>query len=187
MENNDLLIFFKALADANRLKIVGLLARRSHTVEELAALLNLGASTVSHHLSRLSEAGLVTATARSYYNYYELKQERIEQTAQLLLAKDTLTALAETVENATPDDNIVNRYLLPNGKLKTIPAQQKKLHAVLRHIVRDFEPGKRYTEKEVNEMLARYHDDTASLRRELISTRLMARESGGSAYWRTDE
>ena len=52
-ENNNILNFVKALADANRLKIVGLLARRPYSGEELAALLDLKPSTVSHHLSKL--------------------------------------------------------------------------------------------------------------------------------------
>ena len=57
--SDELLQFFKALADANRLKMVGLLAQHPRSGEELAALLDLKASTVSHHLSRLAGAGLV--------------------------------------------------------------------------------------------------------------------------------
>jgi len=47
--NSQLLAFFKALADENRLKIVGLLAQREFSVEELAETLSLGVSTTSHH------------------------------------------------------------------------------------------------------------------------------------------
>lgn len=186
-EDNTLLKFFKAMADANRLKIVGLLARQPYTVEQLASMLGLGASTVSHHLSKLSDAGLVTATARSYYNYYQLKTEVIDQRVNSLLDKETWLALAnDDVEEDTQERTTVSHYLLPDGRLKTIPSQRKKLHAVLRHILRDFEPGRRYSEKEVNQILARYHDDTASLRREMIGARLMDREAGGGAYWRID-
>lgn len=187
-ENSELLIFFKALADANRLKIVGLLARQSYTVEQLAAMLGLGASTVSHHLSKLAEAGLVTATAQSYYNYYHLQTGQMEQMARRLLAPEALPATAAGVETGADavDRKIVSDYLLPDGKLKTIPAQRKKLLAVLRHVVQAFEPGRRYSEKEVNEILARYHEDTASLRRELVGYRLMEREGGGGDYWRTE-
>ena len=67
----------------------------------------------------------------------------------------------------------------------TIPAQRKKLLAVLGHIVTDFEPGVFYPEKEVNEILARYHEDTASLRRELVGARLMDRKEG--VYWRMED
>ena len=68
--SEELLSFYKALADANRLKIVGLLAGQSYSVEELAALLGLRPSTVSHHLAKLAEAGLVSARTESYYSVY---------------------------------------------------------------------------------------------------------------------
>ena len=55
--SEELVTFFKALADSSRLKIVGLLAEKSYSVEELAELLNLKASTVSHHLAKLSRWG----------------------------------------------------------------------------------------------------------------------------------
>jgi biotin operon repressor len=184
-EGDELLTFFKALADANRLKIVGLLAKQSYTVEQLAALLGLGASTVSHHLSKLSEAGLVTATAHSYYNYYQLETGQIEEMARRLLSAESLPAVAGEVDANAYDRKVVNDYLQPDGRLKTIPSQRKKLLVVLRHIAQDFQPDRRYTEKEVNEILKRYHDDTASLRRELVGSKLMAREGGGGDYWRT--
>ena len=185
-ENNELLAFFKALADANRLKIVGLLARQSYTVEQLADMLGLGASTVSHHLSKLAEAGLVSATARSYYNDYRLETGRLEQMARRLLATETFPAVAAGVDASASDRKIVSDYLLPGGELKTIPSQRKKLLAILRYIVQAFEPGRHYSEKEVNEILARYHADTASLRRELVGSKLMARAGGGGDYWRVD-
>lgn len=183
---NDLLTFFKALADANRLKIVGLLAQQPYTVEQIAAILGLGASTVSHHLSRLAEAGLVSATAQSYYNVYRLHTDRVEEMARRLLSTETLPAAATGVDRSAYDQKILRDYLHPDGSLKTIPSQRKKLLAVLRHIANAFEPGRRYPEKEVNEILSRFHEDTASLRRELISENFMARTTSGEEYWRVD-
>jgi predicted transcriptional regulator len=185
-DSDDLLIFFKALADANRLKIVGLLARQAYTVEQLSAMLGLGASTVSHHLSKLAEAGLVTATAKSYYNYYRLETGKMEDMAKHLLKTENLPDVAGGVDLDAYDRKVIKDYLLPDGRLKTIPSQHKKLLAVLRHICNDFQPGKRYSEKEVNNILSYYHEDTASLRRELVGARLMAREGGGGDYWRID-
>lgn len=185
-ENDALLSFFKALADANRLKIVGLLAKQSYTVEQLAAMLGLGASTVSHHLSKLSEAGLVKATAQSYYNYYHLETGQMEEMARRLLTVEGLPSIPAEVDQDAVDRKKLQNFLLPDGRLKTIPAQRKKLLIVLRHLVKNFEPGVRYNEKQVNEILARYHEDTASLRREMIGSGLMAREGGGRDYWRID-
>jgi predicted transcriptional regulator len=185
-DQNDLLLFFKALADSNRLKIVGLLARESYTVEQLAAILGLGASTVSHHLSKLAEAGLVSATAQSYYNYYRLETAKMERMAQHLLKTESLPDVTGDVDIDAYDRKVVGDYLLPDGRLKTIPSQRKKLQAVLRYIVNDFEPDRHYTEREVNQILGRYHEDTASLRRELVGAKLMAREGDGGSYWRIE-
>ncbi len=69
--------------------------------------------------------------------------------------------------------------------MKTIPAQRKKLEAVLRHVARAFEPGQRYPEKQVNELLSAFHEDTATLRRELVGYGLMKREHG--EYWRSED
>jgi hypothetical protein len=179
-----LLSFFKALADANRLKIVGLLAGEEYTVEQLAEILHLRASTVSHHLSRLAMAGLVSARAESYYNFYRLETVELERMARSLLSPETLPGVASGIDRSAYDQKVVADYLLPGGGLKTIPAQRKKLEVLLHHIVQDFESGARYNEKQVNEILSRFHEDTATLRRELVGCRLLAREAG--AYWRVE-
>jgi len=182
--SSELLRFFKALADSNRLKILGLLAQESLSVEQLAEILHLSPSTVSHHLSKLSEAGLVSATARSYYNIYQLEQKNLENLAQRLLKLDTLPSMASGIDLDAYDRKVISDYLQPNGRLKTIPAQRKKLEAVLRYLIEQFEPGRKYTEHEVNEILARFHSDSASLRRELIDAQLLGRSKDGREYWR---
>jgi len=181
--NDELLAFFKALADANRLKIVGLLAQHPYSGEELAALLGLKASTISHHLSRLAEVGLVSARAEGYYSVYQLEEAALQKTRLLFSHKD-LVSVAAGVDVDAYDRKVIRDFTLPDGSLKDIPAQRKKLEAILRYVVRSFEPGTRYSEKQVNKILSRYHNDTASLRRELVGTKLMEREGGGGEYWR---
>jgi DNA-binding HxlR family transcriptional regulator len=177
-----LLAFFKALADANRLKIVGLLAQKPYSVEQLAAMLHLRPSTVSHHLARLSESGLVSGRAESYYNVYELETETLRSIAQSLLSSEALPAVAANVDMDAYNRKVLADFLLPDGRLKSIPAQRKKLEAVLRHIAGAFQSGQRYTEKQINDLLSRFHEDTATLRRELIGYRILAR--AGGEYWK---
>jgi DNA-binding HxlR family transcriptional regulator len=184
---DNLLAFFKALADENRIKIVGLLSQSSYTVEQLAELLRLRPSTVSHHLSRLAEAGLVRARAESYYNVYELQTGALEDLARSLLAGESLPAAAADVDLGAYDRKVVADFTTPDGRLKTIPAQRKKLEVILRHVVQAFERDQRYTEAQVNEILSRFHKDTASLRRELVGSHLLRRDSSGGAYWRPPE
>ena len=183
----ELLSFYKALADANRLKIVGLLAGRGYSVEELAALLDLRPSTVSHHLAKLAEAGLVSARTESYYNVYQLEEQALAERTRRLLSREDFTTAVAHLDLDSYDRKVIADYSRRDGSLKTIPAQRKKLQAVLRYVVKAFEPGKRYTERRVNEVLRHYHEDTASLRRELVGFGLMEREGGGGVYWRTEE
>jgi len=184
---DEVLKFFKSLADANRLKILGLLAQEDLSVEQLAVMLNLRPSTVSHHLSKLSEAGLVSAKAMSYYNIYQFENKTLEAMAQHLLSKENLSAIAVDVDLDAYDRKVVSYYSLPDGQLKTIPAQRKKLEAILGYISQDFESGTRYNERQVNEILEKYHPDTATLRQELIGAGILARSSGGKEYWSSEE
>ncbi len=185
-ESPELVSIFKALADASRLKIVGLLAQQPYTVEQLAALLELKPPTVSHHLAKLAEVGLVSAKAEGYYNVYRLEKEALSGNMQRIFSMEQMASVTAEVDLEAFDRKVVKDFSLPDGRLKTIPAQRKKLEAILRHLVRAFEPGQRYSEKQVNEILARYHEDTASLRRELVGSKLMERAGGGGDYWRVD-
>jgi predicted transcriptional regulator len=183
--NAELVAVFKALADANRLKIIGLLARQPYSVEQLAALLNLKPPTVSHHLAKLSEVGLVGAKAEGYYSMYYLEESALKKT-RLLFSKQDLSAAVADMDMDAYDRKVVKDYSLANGRLKTLPAQRKKLDAILRYVVKSFDPGRRYGEKEVNDILGRFNNDTATLRRELVGSGLMRREGGGGDYWRVE-
>jgi hypothetical protein len=79
----------------------------------------------------------------------------------------------------------VMRDFLEDGRLKTIPRQRKKREVILRHLARQFEERHDYSEAEVNETLERYHEDVATLRRELISYALLTRSGG--VYQRTGQ
>lgn len=181
--SEDLLLFFKALADASRLKIIGLLAQRGYSVEELAALLGLKAPTVSHHLARLSQVGLVSARAEGYYSIYRLDRAALEAAARELFSNEKMTGVVAAVDLDAYKHKVLADFMLADGRLKSIPAQRKKLEIVLQYVVKGFDPGVKYTEKQVNDRLARFHEDTATLRRELVGYGLMRREGGGAHYW----
>lgn len=181
----ELLNFFRALADANRLRIVGLLAQQPSTVEGLAAALNLGASTVSHHLSKLAKAGLVSARTDGHYYIYSLQTDALQAMAQRLLSVEELPRLSVDANLDAYDRKVLANFLDDEGRIKAFPAQEKKFQAILRHVVRAFEPGRRYTEKQVNEILRNYNEDTAYLRRGLVEYHLMERQGGGGEYWKT--
>lgn len=182
----ELLEFFKALADANRLKIIGLLASQPLTVEQMAEMLHLRPSTVSHHLQSLGHAGLVSARAEGYYSIYYLEAGVIEKMAQRLLQHETLHSAAAEVDLDAYDRKVIANFTTPDGRIRILPAQRKKLEAILRYVLRDFKLGVHYPEKQVNEILAHYHPDTATLRRELVEYKLLLRAGGGGVYWRPE-
>jgi len=178
-----LLEFFKVLADEKRLQIVGLLARQDYSVEEMAAILDLSSATVSHHLRRLVEAGLVQASADQHYHVYSLQIESLRQTAQQLLSRDTWEEPAGDLDLDAYDRKVLRDYMDANtGRLKQIPGQWKKREAILRYLVEQFETNRQYPEREVNEIIGRLHDDYATLRRALVDSQRLARDH--EVYWR---
>jgi predicted transcriptional regulator len=183
---DELLEFFKALADGNRLRILGLLSRQPLTVEQMAEMLQLRPSTVSHHLQYLAHVGLVSARAVSYYNVYRLEDGALENMAKRLLAQSTLSEAAADVDMDAYDRKVIANFTAPDGRIKAFPAQRKKLEAILRYALRSFQPGVRYSEAQVNQMLEQFNDDTATLRRELVGYGWLKREGGGRDYWRPE-
>jgi hypothetical protein len=178
-----LLEFFKVLADEKRLQIVGLLARQEYSVEELAAILDLSSPTVSHHLRRLVKAGLVQARADQHYHVYSLQLQTLRDMSQQILSQDKLQETTEHLDLDAYDRRVLRDYM-EDGRLKQIPRQWKKREVILRYLVEQFEWDQRYTEREVNEIISRTHDDFATLRRQLIDSRRMARER--DVYWRIE-
>lgn len=183
VQTTELLQFFKALADPSRLKIVGLLAQQELSVEQLAAMLDLRPSTISHHLSRLSKIGLVEARAEGYYSIYSLQTDVLRGLSERLLAQGTFEEAAATVDVDAYDRKVLKAFVGADGRIKQFPSQFKKMKVLLRYVVQVFEPEVEYTEKQVNTLLSEFNDDTATLRRELVEEGLLAREGGGGKYW----
>ncbi|HTC86057.1 MAG TPA: metalloregulator ArsR/SmtB family transcription factor [Candidatus Acidoferrum sp.] len=182
--DRDLLVTLKALSDASRLRIVGLLAARPYAVEELADDLHLAPGTVVHHLKRLSAAGLVESRPRRPYVEYSLKIDRLQSVGRML---DVMERASEERESLPgPDGEAlpafeakVLRSFIVDGRLESIPAQEKKRLVVLAYLRdRCFPEDRGYPEKEVNQRLGLYNRDVAALRRYLVDTKLMTRAAG---------
>ena len=175
-----LLAFFKAMANESRLRIVGLLAERERSVQELAALLELKEPTVSHHLAALKALGLVSARPEGVVRWHALRLETLTTLNRSLLDPQGGVALAQEPDDAW-ETKVLAGYLDAQGRLSAIPASRRKRLIVLKWLARQFQPARRYREAEVNEILQRRHWDCATLRRELVGYGMMARERG--VYW----
>ncbi|MBD2346436.1 DUF2087 domain-containing protein [Anabaena subtropica] len=187
-----LLQFFKVLADESRLKILGILANQECSVEELAALMQLKEPTVSHHLARLKELNLVTMRPEGNSRIYQLDGEVLQSISKEILSPEKIASLMEDVNTEAWESKVLKHYLEIDlnstakvQRLKEIPSSRKKRLVILKWLVSKFELGINYSEREVNDILNHYHPDYATLRRELISYKLMQRENG--VYWRLAE
>ena len=61
------------------------------------------------------------------------------------------------------------------------------MRVLVRYVLPSFTHGVRYSEKRVNEILSKFSEDTARLRRWLVELGTMNREGGGGKYWRVDD
>jgi DNA-binding HxlR family transcriptional regulator len=181
----DLLRALKALSDASRLRIIGLLAERPMAVGELADALSLTPATAVHHLGRLREAGLVEARARRPFVEYSLRAGALTQVGRQLDAAGRAGA-EQPAMALGPDgalrpayDAKVLRACIADGRVTQIPLDEKKRLLLLRYLAESlFSPGERYPKRKVNARLATMHEDVGSLRHYLVGARIMEREAG---------
>jgi len=176
---SEVLNFIKAMSSAERLRVVGVLARGRVTQAEIAEQLHLPVKDVFDHLSFLAHAGIVNEMD----GVYDLNEKGIESLARGEFAgkRPAYEAKDEKKEDVR---KVLKTFLNADGTLKQLPPMGNKLVIILNFIVDAFEFGANYTEKEVNTILRRFHVDTAALRRYLVDNGLMAREGDGSRYWR---
>jgi predicted transcriptional regulator len=176
-----LVVLGRALADPTRIRILGLLADRPMYGQELAKALDVTAPTISHHLSPLVMAGLVRVRRENSYHYYELSSEGLEHLAESAQHIASLIFPNNPLPPRSEERARVLATFIQDGRLVSIPAQYKKRRYVMEELARSFEWGHLYDEKEVNAILKTFHEDFASLRREMIDQRIMMREDG--RYW----
>jgi hypothetical protein len=179
-----LLRFFKALAHESRLRLLGFVAQRERSVQELAGLLGLSEPTTSHHLALLHQAGLVGLRVEGNLHWYVFDPSKLAPLAKSLLARQDVTQWSGTARTDAPD-RLIQNYLEPDGRLRLIPAARKKRYPVLAWLANHFDFDRRYREAEVNQILQTRHWDSATLRRELVGYRMLTREKG--VYWRLPE
>jgi excisionase family DNA binding protein len=130
-----------------------------YTAAEVAGILRMNLQVIQRKL----QAGEIPA--------YRIGREwRIER-AQLM---SWLEQRSNQRPRATPD-----RFFEPDGRLRALPAQRSKREGIYDRIVAAFEPDRTYKETELNAILRRFHDDVATIRRELIATKRLIRTTRG--------
>jgi len=179
-----LLSLFKILADDTRLRMVGMLAEKPCSVDELAGRLKLKAPTVSHHLKRLKQVNLVSMERDQNTHLYRFEADALQAVSKDILSLETVAAPEDQQTRVSWQEKVLQTFIV-EGKLVKIPGSRKKREVILNWLVQQFEQGRQYPEKEVNAILRNFHEDVATLRREMIGYHLLARES--QVYWRREQ
>ena len=161
------------LAEPARLRVASALILGATSVDELVPATGLPVRDIEKALARLSAGGLLVRDG----SHYRFLTEELTAAARTAAHERDARELAEA-----PEGSDVLRRFVKGGRLESIPAARSKLRVVLDYLAQDFEPGRRYSEREVNELLKRHHDDVASLRRYLVDEEFM--ERAGGEYWR---
>ncbi len=181
MTQEDALKLFKCLSDTSRLRIVQALNQGEMYTELLAERLDLTPSTVSFHMKKLEEAGLIISRKEQYYTVYSLNREVLEKTIY-----ETAVSEPEQVDEQQKREEEYRRKVIraffEYGKLRAIPVQRKKKIICYEQIAEQFEPGRVYEEKEVNEIISPIHEDYCTIRRDMISEGIFRRD--GNRYIR---
>jgi hypothetical protein len=169
------------LAEPDRLRALATVALGANSLPDVAEYAGLDPKSAAKAISRLVAGGLVEGGSGEGYR----------------VSYQTLRAAArppaDESEPAEESGNDVLRRFIHKGRLLAMPAAHGKRLVVLDHLAGLFEPGRRYPEPEVNELLGRYHPDYAMLRRYLVDDGFLDRAdepapSGTRSvkvYWRT--
>lgn len=184
--------FFKALADADRVRLIGLLAEREYSLPELSTVMQIDAPTVTQHLNAMREVGLVNLRNTRDVHSYWLNDGVLKRFKQAV----------NTIEQAPPPpappadtswvdalgvDAEAREILLAHTDgqhLKRVPTKAKKFSVIIAWLATRFEMGRTYTEQEINAVLREHNEDYAILRRGLVDEGFFEREANGRTYWR---
>jgi hypothetical protein len=182
----DQIAALKTLTDATRLRIVGLLAAGPATVEGVVDVLGIRRSEAVRQLGLLRAMDVVRGGDGTPF---EIRLDTLQGLGRALddlhRAAEGREAAALSLETGLPAEEAkVLRAFIVDGRLASIPASEKKRRVILRYLrERCFPEDRDYPEKEVNQRLALFNRDVASLRRYLVDSKLMTRDAG--VYRRT--
>ena len=161
----------KLLADQTRLEILNILLKEDSYVEKIACELSLTPATICYHLKKMESAGVVNCSRSQFYIIYSLNREIFDKPLYELIKKEE-----QVVDTEEKYKKEVISHFFKYGRLTQIPTQRKKREIVLAEILKQFDFDREYDEKEVNEIILRYHEDFCTIRREIIAFGMMTRD-----------
>jgi hypothetical protein len=162
------------LAEEDRLRVLAAVVLGSATIDQIVTATGIDTERAAKALGRLRSGGLVEQADGSPGTFRVMPE---------VLKESVREAVPEPDPADEKETDPVLRAFMKEGRLTSIPATHSKRLVVLDRIAQEFEPGRRYPERDVNDALAAFHPDYAALRRYLVDEGFLNRESG--FYWRT--
>lgn len=157
------------LAEADRRRVFAALILGARTLPEVASAAGLAAGEAAAAVQKLVAGGLVTTDGQRQ------RYEAVEG------AFKSAMRIERKVSSGRGDG--AGSYFR-RGRLLAIPEEADVRARVLSVIAEAFEPGRSYTEAQVNARCAEWHDDWAGLRRALVDEGHFTRDRGGTLYQR---
>ncbi|ASF39167.1 ArsR family transcriptional regulator [Halobacillus halophilus] len=179
MQLDKMVAFHKAAGDPTRLRIIALLRQGPLHGQAIAGKLGLRPPTITHHLKKLKDTGMVYSRRDKNTIYFYLDEKKLTFMAEAVtrIGDENVKADKEWQVTEKEERQILQNFITVDGKLKQMPSQLKKRVVILAYYVKAFQPGKTYEEKEVNEYIQTFFEDYATVRREWIMHHFMYREN----------
>lgn len=167
--------FLRVALDPHRLAVLGLAAAGPIDIEEAAHRLSITVGQVRRAVSRLVEVGLLDSNL-------SLDRSLLRSLAASLPEEEAVASVVLDGPWTDEEKDILSRFF-SGTRLTEIPAPHGRRRVILERIAQEFEPGVRYSEREINSILQTFHPDYAALRRYLVDEGFLARADG--SYWRS--
>ncbi|NJM08110.1 DUF2087 domain-containing protein [Candidatus Gracilibacteria bacterium] len=182
-ERRELLMSVQALLTLDALRIVAALVDGPRPRHELAALIKQPADSGRGALARLNLLDIVITDQFGDDFVCTLNQQRLYELNGMLqrLSKDLLAEKTPTPADAlelAEEDRRILRSCFRGDQLIELPtmSNQRRLQLVLGWLASLFDPTQSYHEREVNTIIKRHHEDSASLRRYLVEYGYLTRD-----------
>jgi DNA-binding transcriptional ArsR family regulator len=177
MQLDRMVNFHKVMGDVTRLRILSVLNEKSLCGMEIAERIGVTTATISHHMQKLKEVGVVYERRDKNTIYYYLDTKTLKRKAASIMSMIERTS--EEDEKAMKEkEKVIKNFFTADMKLKSIPSQRKKKKIVFEKILEGLEIGKDYSEQEMNEYIQNFHEDYCTIRREFIINHYFHRQDG---------
>lgn len=147
--------------------------------QEIAEQLDISTSTIRNHRFKLKEKKKQALYFIAVMNQLERRNKKMQTDELNIHNYDERFDIQDKEKQ-----KVLKTFLNEDGKIESIPRKAKSKIILLGYIAEFFNNEKTYTEKEVNAVIQKVHEDFVAVRRYLIEYGFLARTNDGGKYWK---